>query len=422
MADSRTPTLVDYSNALRHGWRILAVCAVLGGLGGASYGAFLVAQQFVVRVGVFTNQDFEHIAAVSAPGVIPEFLPVEERSLLESELPLTHPDYWGDDLIRLSSEESTGALYVSVTETDPNLGIAIAMDILRPIVVRQKEQFSIQQSLVRTSLESTITALEERTSATSTVVDRSTLFSVQASWLSDYSLLSVARQQLTALESVEDMLTGGVTEPTVIGEPTPIERTSTTSYAILGVLFGLALGIPTMVVRRFFDDRLLSVNDVWQSGIEMRMLGTFHRQDGWVQNDDGLSTATALIRDLPSGQPMSLQIIEVTTSGHLGSISEDLVRALDTIGRPTGSSPLVIRDLEGIAALRSNLSGRDSGFLVATGPALGDSGLGVVVGSATDRTVLVISLRHDRRSAIAEVAALLDASGVVIEGLILIVG
>lgn len=422
MADSRTPTLVDYSNALRHGWRILAVCAVLGGLGGASYGAFRVHDQFVVRVGVFTNQDFERTTAVLDLPIIPEFIPLHQRSKLESELPLTHQELWENNLIQVSSIEEAGALYISLTGEDPDRSIIIATEILTPIVEQQRAKFVAQKSFIRSALESTLNSLEERVASTAPTTDESSLFTTQAAWLSDYTLLAEARQQMTTLDSIEDSLTGGITEPMLVGEPAPTERNSTTSYAILGILFGLALGIPALVVRRFFDDRVLSVEDVSRLDFGFRVLGTFHRQTSWVQDDEGLSTTTALLRDLPSGQPTSIQFVELSSSGHLNTISADLISALDTVVPSTSPIALEICDIEDLDVLRNNLAVQESGYLVATSPALNDSGLGVVVGSATDRTVLVINISHDDQSAIAKGLAILDASGVVIEGTILIVG
>jgi hypothetical protein len=282
------------------------------------------------------------------------------------------------------------------------------------------------RAIFRNNLERAKAATEQRVEelmvSLSAIVEDSQTAGVQTFML--YGELLGHQKVLAGIAQLDLDGKGGVLDPAQLNIPLEVEQASPVTRGLLGLLLGMALVTALVIVRRFFEQRILTIEDLERSELPLRFVEQVKYRDGAFDADDLVKVGAALSAGAVANtlQPL-YQMAGIEDSEEFLDLAEGLLGALSSLGT---SLELIfldqsVRDVETFSkTLQGQLDSSKHGLLVATPGSTNESAKATRVGRIADQTLLIA---YAGSSTLPSLKRCLDdfrASGINCEGVLLV--
>ncbi len=411
--------MIEYLTAVRHRLRFIVAAAVLGALLIGGLTALLREPKVQVAYWVGDSGDREIALLLGAPASIVPVFDTDDISIeIEVDLLATNNKRWLDGLISIDTL-SEDRLVVNVVDQDKDVAKALAHEILNRAVQRHRAEFQSNLDRIETATEQRVTFLLSELGDLQSSPSEST--GVQTFMV--YTELLGHQRVLAGLTQLRLSQTGGITEPSELGVPVEKDPSSPITFGLLGLILGTVLASAATVVRRFFEPRILSAEDVERAVFTPRFIEIIRSLDASADSNRFIGLAAAATGGLDSSDDQAIQLVGAPGNYDLAAISRSLAEALNSLGLHSQSFEAVTEGKmlsETLAVAANQIASSPGISVVATRANVQDLADAVAIGRLTSRSVIVVSARETRLSTLSEIVREFEVSGIDCDGVLIL--
>lgn len=420
---NQAPSIPEYVRALRQRvrWILLAAFIFAGLFGGIS--ALIIGSTVRVNYYIEDSGDRTVAALVGAPSaVVPNFRVNQIVGEIELDLLANFNRSFIEETLIVRPSKSGLQVVVESTDGDERISVENALNILNRAVERHRIEFQMNLERIETATTQRVAELFHELDS----LDRADgeISGVQTFMI--YSELLGHQRMLAGLDQLRLINTGGVTDPVQLGIPVYQGNIRAITFGFLGLILGTVIAGCLIIVRRFFEPRILSSEDIVRSVFAPRFIELITCPVEGCHSSDLIGLAAALSSVVESSEKSwSIQLVSVDADMRPDGIATTLVEALQSLGYSAGSlSPDIDRleVSEVLTQVGAHVNNDPGATIISTANPPDNLAMPIAIGRVTDRTVVIAHSGVTRISSLREIVRELEVSGIDCDGVALISG
>jgi hypothetical protein len=413
------PNITEYLAAIRLRFRFVVVVAVICALLVGGLTALLREPKVQVGYWIGDSGDRDIAQLLGAPAsIVPAFEPGVVASELEVDLLTNHNERWLSGLISIEIP-STNRVVVVVVDEHEGVARTLASEILNRVVQRYRVEFQSNLDRIGTATEARVTYLLSEID----LLRSSSSANTGVETFMVYTELLGHQRVLAGLDQIRLSDTGGITNPSQFGIPKETDVASPITFGLLGLILGIVLAVATTIVRRFFEPRILSAEDIKRAVFVPRFIEIIRSLDSTTGSNRFIGLAAATTGGMDTSGDQAIQLVGAPGSFDLTAISSGLAEALNSLGLRSESFVTTTKETtlsETLAVATEQITESPGIAILATTPAMEDLAAAVAIGRLTTHSVIVVSAGETRLSALSEIVREFEVSGIDCDGVLIL--